>query len=71
MTKEQFIKMSWTCGYGNKKQATEYCKEFPKDEYDDSDFVKLYQWSWQHHYKGATRMGGDYTTEKHGSRCRG
>lgn len=44
MTTKEFIIACSSGGYSTKKQAEEYCKTHPKDDWDVKDFELVYKW---------------------------
>lgn len=55
MSKEEFIKMCVSSGYGTTKNAKRYTEENPKDEYTTDDFVEVFHM--RRNFIGSRRLG--------------
>ncbi len=66
MYKDEFIKSASMLGYSNKKQAENWCKKIPKEDYCESDYEDLFRFAQQN------PIGSDYTANKYriGFGCR-
>lgn len=56
MSKEEFINLAVSCGYGTKAAAENYVNKHDKPEYTTSDFIELYHTS-MHWYGVASDKG--------------
>ena len=43
MKTEAFVKLCSDCGYTTKKEASEWCKANPKEDYSEDDFQRVYE----------------------------
>lgn len=56
MTKDEFIKLAVSSGYGTKSAAEHYAEEHVKKEYTTDDFIEMYHTSMQ--WKGVRKEKG-------------
>ena len=75
MTREEFIKLAVSSGYGTKSAAEHYTEQHDKSEYTTDDFIELYhtsmRWSGVNADKGllpAYGVNGRTTTFSNGIR---
>ena len=51
MNKAEFIKSASRSGYCTQQQAGEYCRNHPKDEYTEDDYVDVCRYSNKQYFK--------------------